>query len=84
MNPLNALREHARLAGEKLIEDLRFAEVTTNGWKNRERSDLEVSRIMNACLDDLALTNCWGEANRVPSRALWKVAGEALSIGWLQ
>jgi hypothetical protein len=84
MNALNELREHARCAGEKLLEDLRFAEVTTSGWSNQERSDLEVSRIMNSCLDDLALTNCWGEANRVPSRALWKVAGETLSVGWLQ
>ena len=84
MNALNELREHARRAGEKLIEDLRFAEVTTNGWSNHERSDLEMSRIMNACLDDLALTNCWGEANRGPSRALWKVAGETLAVGWLQ
>lgn len=84
MNPLNALREHARLAGEKLLEDLRFAEVTTTGWSNHERADFEISRIMNACLDDLASTGCWGEANRVPSRALWKVAGETLAVGWLQ
>lgn len=84
MNRLNELREHARRAGEKLIEDLRFAGVTTGGWTNRDRADFEMSRIMNACLDDLALTNCWGEDNRVPSRALWKVAGEALSAGWLQ
>jgi hypothetical protein len=84
MNASNELREHARRAGEKLIEDLRFAEVTTSGWSNQERSHLEVSRIMNACLDDLVLTNCWGESNRVPSRALWKVAGETLSVGWLQ
>ncbi|MBI2478936.1 MAG: class I SAM-dependent methyltransferase [Planctomycetia bacterium] len=84
MNALNELREHARRAGEKLLEDLRFAEVTTNGWSNQERANLEMSRIMNACLDDLALTGCSGEANRVPSRALWKVAGETLAVGWLQ
>jgi hypothetical protein len=84
MNALNELREHARLAGEKLLEDLRFAGVTTNGWLNQERANFEMSRIMNACLDDLALTGCWGEANRVPSRALWKVAGETLAVGWLQ
>lgn len=84
MNRLNELREHARRAGEKLVEDLRFADVTTNGWLNQERADFEMSRIMNSCLDDLALTGCWGEDNRVPSRALWKVAGEVLSAGWLQ
>ncbi|MDA1049923.1 MAG: class I SAM-dependent methyltransferase [Planctomycetota bacterium] len=84
MNALNELREHARRVGEKLVEDLRFAEVTTNSWSNLERSDLEVSQIMNSCLDDLASTNCWGEANRNPSGVLWKVAGEVLSVGWLQ
>jgi hypothetical protein len=84
MNALNELREHARRVGEKLIEDLRFAEVTTNRWSNHERADFEMSRIMNACLDDLASTGCWGEANRVPSRTLWKVAGETLAVGWLQ
>ncbi|MBC8353981.1 MAG: hypothetical protein H8E66_18455 [Planctomycetes bacterium] len=84
MNELNELREHARRAGDKLLEDLRYAEVTTSGWSNRERTELEVSRIMNSCLDDLALTNCWGKANRVPSNVLWKVAGEVLSVGWLQ
>ncbi len=84
MNRLNELREHARRAGERLMEDLRFADVTTSGWANHERANFEMSRIMNACLDDLALTNCWGEDNRIPSRALWKVAAESLSIGWLQ
>jgi hypothetical protein len=84
MNALNELREHARLVGERLLEDLRFAEVTTSRWLNQDRANFEMSRIMNACLDDLALTSCWGEANRVPSRALWKVAGETLAIGWLQ
>ncbi len=84
MNRLNELREHARRAGDKLVEDLRFAEVTTGGWSNSERSDDEVARIMNACLDDLAATDCWGEENRTPSNALWKVAGEVLSVGWLQ
>jgi hypothetical protein len=84
MNVLNELREHARTVGERLVQELRFAEVTTNGWSNSVQSNLEVSRIMNSCLDDLALTNCWGEANRNPSNVLWKVAGEILSVGWLQ
>lgn len=84
MNELNELREHARRVGEKLVEDLRFAEVTTSRWSNHERADLEMSRIMNACLDDLTSTNCWGEENRKPSGVFWKVAGEVLSVGWLQ
>ena len=87
MNALNELREHARSVGEKLVEDLRFAEVTTSGWSNHERADLEVARIMNSCLDDLASTNCWGEANRNPSSVFWKVAGDdrfARHVGSMQ
>jgi len=63
MNALNELREHARSVGEKLVEDLRFAEVTTNAWSDQVRSDLEVSRIMNSCLDDLASTSNWRVVN---------------------
>ena len=84
MNALNELREHARRVGEKLVEDLRFAEVMTSGWSNHDRANLELSRVMNSCLDDLASTECWGEVNRKPSSVLWKVAGETLSVGWLQ
>lgn len=84
MNALNELRQHAQRAGERLVEDLRFASVTTGNWSNHERANYEISRIMNICLDDLEATRCWGDANQVPSRVLWKVAGEVLSVGWLQ
>lgn len=40
--------------------------------------------VMQNCLDQLAATEIWGEANRLPSSHLWKLAGHLLEAGELQ
>lgn len=37
-----------------------------------------------ACLQRLAETCCWGEANRLPSMEFWRIAGPLLESGMLQ
>lgn len=39
---------------------------------------------MTNCVKRLSETECWGEANRLPSNELWQIAGEILCAGDLQ
>jgi extracellular factor (EF) 3-hydroxypalmitic acid methyl ester biosynthesis protein len=73
-----------RAAAERLVEHLRAAETATAGWQHPELSTQLVAQGAGTCLASLAATNCWGEANRVPSSELWRVAGEWLVHGELQ
>ncbi len=89
-----AERDHAKLnenwssiavsAGEKLVADLELAEQLTGGWADGGLTDLLVDAALSECLLRLVTTGCWGEANRVPSNALWDVAGSLLEVGFLQ
>src|SRR5688500_4468955 len=73
-----------RAAAEKLVTRLRAAETATAAWKDSELSQNLVAEAAGECLACLAATNCWGEANRVSSSELWRVAGDWLVHGELQ
>ncbi len=73
-----------RGAAARLVEDLHRAEEWTGAWSDRELAAALVDAALSACLARLARTGLWGEANRLPSGELWKVAGSLLEVGWLQ
>lgn len=80
-------RELCRIAarcGEELLSDLARARASTDDWSDSQRTELLVAQSLQACLDKLAATECWGEANRIPSGELWRVAGAVLRLGELQ
>lgn len=81
---LNDLVIHARRAALELVEQLRQAETATNGWCDREMAVQQVTGALDQCLVELSKTDCWGEANRVPSSEVWRIAGQWLQRGELQ
>ncbi len=78
------LLRHASEAAERLVHDLQRAEKLTRGWSDAEQTFQLIHAALRACLDRLAATNCWGEANRLPSSALWRTASRWLEVGNLQ
>ncbi|MDY0164907.1 MAG: class I SAM-dependent methyltransferase [Thermoguttaceae bacterium] len=80
----DALCRDVRRIGQTLLAELRGAEQETRAWSDADLAISEVGRIMSATMAELAATQCWGEANRLPSASLWQVAGTVLSVGWLQ
>lgn len=69
---------------ERLNRDLRQAEEATAGWRDADQTYRLVQKAMRECLDRLAETNCWGEANRFPSSVLWQSTKHWLEVGSLQ
>jgi hypothetical protein len=67
-----------------LRDALEQARAETRDWSDRQLTETLVGRSLQTCLDQLSATGVWGEANRVASGELWRVAGEQLRRGELQ
>ena len=74
----------ARVAAERLVAELTEAQRLTREWADPKLTDAFVDRALSNCLNQLAETDCWGEANRLPSNELWRIAGPLLERGVLQ
>ena len=59
-------------------------EKLTHAWSDERLTDMLVEAALSECLRALAKTGCWGEANRLPSGELWRIAGSILEVGTLQ
>ncbi|NLX98740.1 MAG: hypothetical protein GXY83_21485 [Rhodopirellula sp.] len=79
-----ALLTVVRAAAERLVADLERAERLTENWMNQWLSRAAVASAFSTCLNHLAATGCWGEANQLPSSELWRIAGPLLARGRLQ
>jgi len=82
--PQETLLAAARTAGERLVQDLEQARPLTADWANQKLSDALVETALSTCLHQLADAGCWGDANRLPSQELWRIAGPLLEAGALQ
>lgn len=71
-------------AANGLVADLSRAEGWTRGWMDEKLTDMAVQTALTSCLARLVETGCWGEANRLPSSQLWRIAGPWLERGALQ
>lgn len=78
------LMVQVRAAAEQLVSELQTAESLTAGWKDADHSYALVETAARKCLASLAATGCWGEANRLPSSELWRIAARYLEVGSLQ
>ncbi len=78
------LLEEVRAAATDLVDRLSEAERLTAGWSDDRLADALVDAALSESLVRLAETNCWGEANRLPSSELWRIAGPILEVGSLQ
>ena len=74
----------ARAAGEQLVADLDRARQFTGQWADKKLTEMLVEAALSASLHRLAETGCWGEANRLPSKEFWRIAGPLLELGTLQ
>jgi len=82
--PSGGLLDEVRTAATDLVADLTEAEQLTAGWSDAPLADVLVDVALSRCLVRLATTDCWGEANRLPSSELWRIAGPILEAGSLQ
>jgi SAM-dependent methyltransferase len=73
-----------RAAATDLVASLSEVERLTAGWSDERLADILVDAALSECLVRLAATDCWGEANRLPSSELWRIAGPILEVGSLQ
>jgi hypothetical protein len=73
-----------RAAATDLVARLSEAERLTAGWSDERLANILVDASLSECLVRLAGTDCWGEANRLPSSELWRIAGPILEVGSLQ
>ena len=73
-----------RTAAENLVSDLQQAEKLTREWTEKKFSDMLIDAALSRCFARLAGTDCWGVANRGPSRELWDITGPLLDAGSLQ
>jgi extracellular factor (EF) 3-hydroxypalmitic acid methyl ester biosynthesis protein len=78
------LLNEVRAVATDLVANLNEAERLTAGWSNECLADALVDAALSESLVRLAATNCWGEANRLPSSELWRIAGPVLEAGSLQ
>ncbi len=78
------LLSQVRSAAERLLADLQRAEHLTGRWSDEPLADALVDAALSRCLHQLAATGCVGEANRLPSSELWRIAGAVLQAGSLQ
>jgi hypothetical protein len=74
----------ARQAAERLLVDLDRASRLTDAWQQEQLGQFLVDDALSQCLNRLAQTGCWGQANQLPSSVFWKTAGPVLEVGWLQ
>lgn len=79
-----ALRAEVRAGADQFLADLERFRIATKDWTDEPLSDSLVETAMANCLHRLASTGCWGEANRLPSGELWRIAGPYLETGLLQ
>jgi hypothetical protein len=79
-----AVLSAVRAAAGQLLAALEQAEQLTGGWADQPLAAALVDAALSACLSRLAQTGLWGEANRLPSSELWKIAGPLLEVGVLQ
>lgn len=68
----------------QLEENLRHARDATAGWSDAAATDRLAREALQTALERLSATGCWGEANRLPSSELWRMAGRWLEVGSLQ
>ncbi len=73
-----------RTVALQLEEDLRDAHAASGGWLEPGRTEQLACGALQRALDRLSATGCWGEANRLPSSELWRIAGRWLEVGTLQ
>jgi hypothetical protein len=78
------LLETVRAIATELVAKLNEAERLTAGWRDERLADALVDAAISESMVRLAETNCWGEANRLPSSELWRIAGPFLEVGSLQ
>jgi extracellular factor (EF) 3-hydroxypalmitic acid methyl ester biosynthesis protein len=78
------LLQYVRETAEQLVRDLQDAERRTDGWSDAAQTDRFIRAAAQRCLDRLTATGCWGEANRLPSSELWRIARSWLEVGSLQ
>jgi len=79
-----SLRRQVRQIARRLDDDLRCACAATGDWSDALQTDRLASEALQRALDELSATACWGEANRLPSSELWRIAGAWLELGSLQ
>jgi hypothetical protein len=68
----------------RLDDDLRGACDATGGWSDAAATERLACGALQQALDRLSATGCRGEANRLPSSELWRIAGRWLEVGTLQ
>lgn len=73
-----------REAASRLVDDLDRAERLCASWSDEPLAVALVDAALSSCLASLAKTHLWGDANRLPSGELWKIAGPWLEVGVLQ
>jgi extracellular factor (EF) 3-hydroxypalmitic acid methyl ester biosynthesis protein len=78
------LLDEVRAAGRDLVGRLHEAERITAGWSDRRLAEVLVDAALSETMVRLARTECWGDANRLPSTEFWGVAGPVLEVGTLQ
>jgi hypothetical protein len=79
-----ALLPAVRTAAQRLVARLNEAREHTGNWQNAALADALLEAALADCLQRLAATGCWGEANRLPSGELWRSASALLDHGSLQ
>ena len=82
--PADEVAGIVRAAASQLVQDLEQAERLTGAWSDQALTGALVDAALSTCLARLAETGLWGEANRLPSSELWKIAGPLLEVGVLQ
>jgi len=82
--PSDEVAATARSAAADLVVELGRAKTRSDGWQNAHLAQLLIDHALSECLNRLAATGCWGEANRAPSDAFWQQAGPMLEAGSLQ
>jgi SAM-dependent methyltransferase len=76
------ITEFASIVAAELVESLRpLADEPNHAAPHFTEA---VTDALQRAFAKLATTSCWGPANRLPSSALWSVAGDILSRGFLQ
>jgi hypothetical protein len=80
----DVLRWRVEEIARQLDDDLRRARQATGLWADAAQTDFLAREALQRALDQLSGTGCWGEANRLPSSTLWRIAGEWLEVGELQ
>jgi extracellular factor (EF) 3-hydroxypalmitic acid methyl ester biosynthesis protein len=78
------LLEATREIAHELTADLQPLQAHAPCWSDPEEHYPQVAAALDRCRDRLAAIGLVGEANRLPSSELWRIAGQILELGWLQ